>query len=254
LCALIVVTLGLSWLMLHEPALRLMATTVEALERERSMRERLALVAYSTTNSVIIMDPEARIEWTNQAFTQLSGYTLDEVRGKRPNAFLHGPETDPAVSARIQQAIARGEGFKERIANYARDGRAYWLVVDCQPLHDADGQLSGFMAVQSEITSMLEMERKLTKQAERYGIAMAAASMGVWEWDVRTGVLDYDEHHHALFGIDPPRAGPRDTDWRSRVVPEDLPAIEQSLTRALRGDGHYGSQFRVRHGDGRNVG
>jgi PAS domain S-box-containing protein len=247
---LILIAIAISWGLLYEPALKLMAATMLELEHERALRDRLDLVARSTTNSVIILNREAQVEWINEAATRLTGYSLDELRGKRPSALLSGPETDEVGLTRMQEAITNGRGFREHFANYAKDGRKYWGVIDCQPLLDSSGRVSGFVVVQSEITAMLELERKLTKQAERHDVAMKAASMGVWEWDVQSGALEFDEHQAALFGVDRSAPGAVDPDWRTRIVPEDRSQVEESLQRALRGEGNYAAQFRVRRGDG----
>ena len=102
------------------------------------------------------------------------------------------------------------------------------------------------------IDQLLELKGKLLRQAERYEVAMRAGAMGVWEYDLASGRLDYDARQYALFGQDPP-SDPADApqDWRERILPEDLPAVDRSLGRAMRGEGQYSAEFRVRHSDGR---
>jgi PAS domain S-box-containing protein len=104
-------------------------------------------------------------------------------------------------------------------------------------------------AVQAEIAARRELEEKLTKQAERYDVAMKAASMGVWDWDVQRDVLEFDNHQHSLFGVDT-SLGVIDGDWRKRVHPEDLPTVEASIAAALRGEGTYSKDFRITRDDG----
>src|SRR5262249_40636683 len=55
----------------------------------------LALVAARTNSLVIITDPAHRIEWVNEAFTRITGYTLADAAGRNPHAVLGAPDADP---------------------------------------------------------------------------------------------------------------------------------------------------------------
>lgn len=80
----------------------------------------LAAVAAYTDNAVIITDAQGRAVWVNKGFERISGYTLEEVRGKIPGKLLQGPETDPATVARIREKLQGKEPFVEEILNYAK--------------------------------------------------------------------------------------------------------------------------------------
>src|SRR5688500_618625 len=97
----------------------------------------LALVARWTTNAVVIPDPLGRIEWVNDGFVRLTGYSLSEVQGRKPGSFLQGPETDPEVVATMRAHSARGEGFQVEVVNYSKNGIPYWLLIDVQPVRNA---------------------------------------------------------------------------------------------------------------------
>jgi PAS domain S-box-containing protein len=132
-------------------------------ERKRAEEEnrRLAMVANTTTNSVILADGEGKIEWVNPAFTRITGYSLDEVRGKKPGDFLPGPLTDRNVSEFMGNRIREGNGFKDvEILNYTREGIPYWISIEVQPIHDKKGKAVQFIAIESDIS-----ERKATQQA-----------------------------------------------------------------------------------------
>jgi len=133
----------------------------ELARREHEARD-LAMVASRTHNAVIITDAAGCVEWVNAGFTRISGYTLDEVRGRKPGSLLQGPGTDPATVMRIRTHLAAGQGFQCEILNYAKDGREYWLDVEVQPVFGDDGRIEKFMAVELDIT-----DRKLKEQALR---------------------------------------------------------------------------------------
>ncbi|MFZ6011323.1 MAG: PAS domain S-box protein [Bacteroidota bacterium] len=132
-------------------------------ERKRAEEEnrRLAMVANTTTNIVILANGNGEVEWVNPAFTRITGYKLEEVIGKKPGSFLTGPKTDKQVSELMGAKIRAGQGFKDiEIINYTKDGMPYWVSIEVQPIHDRTGKATQFIAIESDIS-----ERKATQQA-----------------------------------------------------------------------------------------
>lgn len=139
----------------------------------RSANERINVleqVAQITQNSVIITNGQQEIEWVNAAFEKLSGYGLQEIIGRNPSEFVQGPDTDPEAKRNIRQALDAGQPIKQEILNYSRAGKRYWVELDIQPVRDLEGNLSHFVAVQTDITRRKQQEAdfKLARdEAER---------------------------------------------------------------------------------------
>lgn len=127
-------------------------TDLTDINRRLAEADRLALVARHTDNAVLITDAAGRIEWVNEGFTRISGYTLDEVFGKTPGSILQTPENLDPARLRMHDCIRAGKGFEIEILNRAKSGRSYLVHIECQPLHDAEGKLTGFMAIERDIT------------------------------------------------------------------------------------------------------
>ena len=136
-----------------------------------SDRQRLAVVAERTSNSVIIADAEHRIVWVNQAFTALSGHRLDEVRGRKVSE-VRGDIQDPQTLERIRTALQKGENLRIETVNRSRDGLIFWVDLDLQTLRDTNGLYQGYVAVERDITeSKLSLEREQAN-AERLTAAL----------------------------------------------------------------------------------
>lgn len=131
----------------------------DRIRKEADIR-RLSMVAENATNSVIICDQEARIEWVNKAFTKQTGYSLEEVAGKQPRDFLHGPQTDLNVLADINNAMAAGKPFSGEILNYRKDGSQFWLKLTISPVLSG-GKVVNYVTVQTDITAIKEQNEKL---------------------------------------------------------------------------------------------
>lgn len=121
------------------------------LRRGREL-EILTGIAARTSNSVVVTDLDGRIEWVNDGFTRLSGYPASEAIGRRPAELLQGPDTSVETRAQMRRAIERGEPFDVVVLNYGRDGRQYWVRIEADPLW-SDGALTGFLAVQTDVTA-----------------------------------------------------------------------------------------------------
>ena len=134
-----------------------------ALRESQAEARKLSLVAAKTDSPVLIGSPDGRIEWANEAFCRVMEYSLAEVVGKNPAQFLIGPETNLRTIARIRAAMARGQGISTDVVNYSKSGRKYYLHVEIQPVHAANGDLENFIAVETDITNRVETEQQLRR-------------------------------------------------------------------------------------------
>lgn len=128
--------------------------------------KKLALVAQYTDNAVVITDAAIRIEWVNEAFTRITGYSGEEVVGKRPGVFLHGAETDPSTLAKIRTALREQQSVSAELVNYTKTGQRYWISLTIQPIYDENHELIYFISVEREITKRKQAEQQLQQQAQ----------------------------------------------------------------------------------------
>ncbi len=159
----IILSLGLS----RSRALTLAERMTASLRATEAEARRLAAVASRTNNAVVIADREGRLEWANDAFTRLTGYTLDEVRGRRPGDLLQGPLTSAETRAEMHRGLATLHGFHVEVVNYRKDGAPYWVSLEVQPVRDESGALTGFMGIQSDITDRKAAEQQLQASEQR---------------------------------------------------------------------------------------
>lgn len=136
-------------------------------EETKAEMEKLSLVASKTDNAVIITDHEGLIEWVNDGFTKITGYRIEEVMGKKPGTLLQGPETSLETIRRMQKKFATRKGFSEQLINYHKDGHPYWLQITVTPVYDEKGELSRFVAVESDITKQKQVEETLRKYQDQ---------------------------------------------------------------------------------------
>lgn len=110
-------------------------------------------VSRSTINGIVITDLSGHVIWVNAAFTKISGYQLNEMKGKKPGRMLQGKETDAITVAHIRQYLAKQHWFDVDIINYHKTGYPYWVNVRCEPFNVtlSSGDFHGFIAIQTDI-------------------------------------------------------------------------------------------------------
>ena len=176
---LLLASVVLSLAMSRGRALALAREMTASLRATEAEARRLAMVADRTSNAVIITDTESCIEWANAGFSRITGYTLDEVKGRRPGSFLQGPLSEPDVVAIMRQGVASRQGFDIEVINYAKSGASYWSHIEVQPLHDPTGAFTGFMAIESDISDRKAAEQKLQADEQRL-VALTTHAPGVF--------------------------------------------------------------------------
>jgi PAS domain S-box-containing protein len=165
--------------------------------------KRLALVAQNTSNAVVITDVARRITWVNPAFEHISGYSLAEVLGRSP-ALLQTDQTDQNTVRQIRHALNHQQAFNCKILNRSKLGHDYWLAIEIQPMRDDDGELTGFMAIQSDITDSLRAQ-SLLEAAQRDNDALLSTLdlLGIVSTADSSGsILDVNDAFCRISGFD----------------------------------------------------
>ncbi len=217
-------------------------------ERKKGEKElvRLAMVANSTNNAVIITNAKGEIEYVNQAFTDITEYPADEVIGMKPGTFLQGPDTDQETVTRIREKLANKESFYEEILNYGKHGRPYWLGLNVTPVLGEDGEVLNFLAVESDITEQKEREQDLQeafeKQKEqqaqlsdannRANIAQNLALVGDFGIDMSTLELSWSDKMHEMLKVDKDEKLDYNY-YRNLAAEEDRSELDSALAKLV---------------------
>ncbi|XSG84875.1 MAG: PAS domain S-box protein [Methylohalobius sp. ZOD2] len=128
-------------------------------EDELRLRDR-AIEASSV--GIIITDahqPGNPIIYANPAFTEITGYSREELIGRNPR-LLQGPETDPEANEEIRQAVQEGRDCHLTLKNYRKDGTPFWNELLISPVRDEDGKLTHYVGTQTDVTELRRVEEQ----------------------------------------------------------------------------------------------
>ena len=125
--------------------------------------------------SIVITDPQGCIEYVNPKFTDVTGYTLEEVHGKTPR-ILKGGLTPPEEYTQLWQTIASGREWQGVFCNRRKDGSLFWEAASISPVTDPNGRTTHFVAVKEDITSLKRASEELRQAKEAAEAASRAKS------------------------------------------------------------------------------
>lgn len=111
----------------------------------------LAKAFKCTANAVVITDPAGKIVWVNDAFSQLSGYSEAEIIGASPVILNSGKQSHMFYSD-LWHTIMSGKTWRGILVDRRKDGMLYTVDEVITPLHDDDGNITHFIAIQHDIT------------------------------------------------------------------------------------------------------
>lgn len=137
-----------------------------AQRRQTEAQLRIQTKALETAaNGVIVTNRDGKIIWANQAFAQMTGYSVAEVLGKSPN-FLNSGVHDADFYKRLWETITSGTVWHGEITNRRKDGTHYIDEQTITPVFNSSGEIENFIAIQQDVTERKQAEKDIKEREE----------------------------------------------------------------------------------------
>ena len=146
---------------------RLVGVTRDDTQRNHA-DERLRTLSSAVEQSpalIVITDTAGNIEYVNPRFTEVTGYSPEEVRGKNSRMFTAG-DTPPQDYVKLWDSITAGKVWRGEFRNRKKNGEVYQERASIAPIVNAAGLITHFVAVKEDITERQRLEDKL-RQVEK---------------------------------------------------------------------------------------
>jgi PAS domain S-box-containing protein len=192
--------------------------------------KKLSFIATKAKSGVIISDNQGRIEWVNDSFQTTTGYSLEEVIGRKPKDFLqYEPITNKEAREQLSSSLGRKENVEVTILNVAKNGKAYYNHLEITPIFDENGNHTNFIALQKDITAEETYKNELLKINSRFELITASSQIGIWEWNPATGESIYNDILIDLLQLSKDELSRAYEIFKSAIHPLDLEqAIRES--------------------------
>lgn len=220
----------------------------DAMQRERDFATGLINTAPVL---VLLLDNRGIIQHINPYFEQLTGYRLDEVKDREWfSTFL--PARDQERTRALFRNITHGVSARGSVNPIVtRNGEEREIEWHNRILCDAQGTVTGVLAVGQDVTERRSMELALRSSAERLKEAQRIAQVGSWELDLASGALLWSDEVFRLFEIDKNRFGATYEAFLDAIHPDDRDRVNQAYTNSLETRTPYEISHRLRMRDGR---
>ena len=113
---------------------------------------------------IMITNTAGNIEYVNPKFTQLTGYTKEEVIGKNPRILKSG-ETLPEEYKRLWDTVTSGGTWQGEFHNRKKCGKLFWESAAISPVRNAEGTITHFIAIKEDITEIKQNEQRVKSPA-----------------------------------------------------------------------------------------
>lgn len=201
-------------------------------ESEIELRK-LSSIATKTNNGALITNNKGQIEWVNEAFTKITGYTLPEVQGKKPKDFLQRPGLNPPeILAELSSKLQSKKPINIVLRNINKSGDIYMNELQITPVFDSNKNHISFIALQRDITDEFLFKEKIKTINRRFQLVNKEAKIGIWEFDVASSQVSWNDVLYEMYEINPEGSHDLYSIWVDSIISEnkdDMISLIQNL-------------------------
>lgn len=202
-------------------------------------------------HAIFTTDPDGLVvDWTPGAQT-VFGWTAAEIIGQSGDILFTPDDRAAGVPAKeLSIASAKGCANDERW-HLRRDGTRFFANGSVRPLHHGQGIVTGYIKIARDETDRRAAEAALRETEQRYRLAAKATNDAIWDWDLATNQVEWNEAVSVLFGYTPDQLEPTGAWWLSNIHPDDRDGVDVAIHAVIDGDSdHWTSEYRFRRADG----
>ncbi|WP_088890837.1 PAS domain-containing protein [Leptolyngbya ohadii] len=174
---------------------------------------------------------------TNQVFLSrqwatLLGYAEDEIDNTLEDwaSRIH-PDDHVQCEAKLADHFSgKTPIYRQELRVRCKDGSLKWILDRGKVVTwDAQGQPLRMVGIHTDITDRKHAEEQLQTLSNRQKLAIEAGNLGVWDWDLTSDRITWDDHLHQMYDIPPSESGIDYATWEARIHPDDLAACRAAV-------------------------
>ncbi|NDV24288.1 PAS domain S-box protein [Desulfovibrio sp. JC022] len=155
----------------------------------------------AAADAIVILDNLGRVHWINKAFTSMTGYRFDEVYGKTLKVLKSGKQP-PAFYKELWSTILAGKSWTGELINRRKNGEMYYEEQTITPVMDANGKVSNFIAIKSDITEKKLAQKSLEDREAKLSALFNGVIDAIITADSTGKILTINPAAEKIFGYD----------------------------------------------------
>jgi PAS domain S-box-containing protein len=231
--------------------LQILGAASDITERKRTETEIYfqAHLLSAVQQAIIATDLNGIIIYWNNFAQILYGWSADEVKGKNILEIIL-PETSQEQAAEIMSYLQRGESWSGEFLVRRRDGTIFPVLVTDSPIYDDEKTLIGIIGISTDITERKQALEALQESEARLRLALEAAHMSTWDWDILTNNVVYFNEDTPIYGLPANENLATYEAFLNAIHPEDRDRVATDVKNAIENHTEYETEFRVIWPDG----
>jgi PAS domain S-box-containing protein len=205
--------------------------TLRSRELHEGKRE-LEELFEGSPDAIIVRDFAARVTFWNRGAQHTYGWSAEEALGCVTHQLLQ--TRFPIPLREIEAAVLERGRWEGELVHTTRDGKTIVVVSSWSLRRDEQGAPRAFLEINRDITHRKRAEDELRVLTQRLSLATRSASMGVWDWDLRTERGIWDDTMFQIYGV-PKQASIGREDWARPIHPDDRASADAFMEKIISG-------------------
>jgi len=213
-------------------------------EKLRQSEEKYRHIFEIANEGIWITDSNRKTILVNQRMADMLGYSIEEIIEKTPSEFLC--EDQEEMRQKTGQELKSGIRTTREFKFQRKDGSILWVISNASPAYDTEGRYFMTISMLTDITERKKIENALWEAQEKLNIALENGKIGIWEWDIKTDEVIWDERMEKMFGLKPGTFGKTYEEFEKLVHEEDVTHIRKTIEESLVKGVPFETIFRIR--------
>ena len=229
-------------------------TTLKAARQEALDEKTRAQIYLDLVNvMILVLDTTGRVKMINKRGCEILGRDADHIIGADWFRTFLPPSYQQITRSLFQRIV---DGLEKAVAYFENpiataSGVEKLIAWHNVALRDESGRIISIISSGEDITESRAAEKALRESDERLRVALSAAHMGTWRWDVATNQVMRDTSLNRLLGKDPVETKENTDLFYNSVHPDDRQIVRQEFERSVSKRDSYLAQFRIQRQDGK---
>ena len=182
----------------------------------------------------------------NDAFTKISGFHLEEIKGRKPKEFLQGEDTTDFDRDVLKKALWNKEDVELTVVNYTKDGHPYYNQLEIISVFNEEGEHTNFIALQKDITTEIATQQEMLRMNSRFEMITEKSMIGIWELEFPDDNVVWSDLLYKIYGFEKDEDLMRNEMWRKVLHPDDREAVLKRLESIINGEnGVIHDEYRI---------
>lgn len=205
----------------------------------RKAQEKIAYQAHLLANvsdAIIATDERFNITYWNSAAEKIFGWKADEVLNRPENEVLRSEFTGADHRHEVVQTLVQTGCFRGEMIQYNKDGKPIYIEIAAAALRNGDGQITGYVSVNRDITDRKRMEEALKENEEKYRLYFENVSDVIYFLDADFRLLSISPTVEKILGYKPEELIGKQVQDMNILAPEYLQAAFSNGMRVMSGE------------------